>query len=524
MTIEQLHTITADDWSRIEAQFSEKYGPVIAFVTENKGTLAEARDIYIESFIYYIQLLELHGVDLIDKADHIIYSFARKLWVHKLSKRNVDTNFVKHRREFFELEEAFHDIDSINERSRKTSEKLAELGEPARTLITEHIGRQLPLEDLYGRLGISSEDRAFSIFAKSIRKLIKLTEKKEFDSISDEDFELLLRYVIDNPRSKGAHLSDDEKVCLTMISRSAAMIRNFTERKSRLKRLDDLKVRFEPSADFALHQESGTKNQTKMKPILTFGITAVIAVVISTLTAFGILAKSQENEDTSEIKPDTIQIVETPRDVFVDAEPKSAFLIDPQGFLITSADSKNPSGLVKLRNNGLERNLLARVVYTDTILNISVLKCDSIPNSRVPYRFSTEDARVGQPLFTVGVENGDILYEEGYLNASNNDGFGRSEFKTVPIGSPVLSDRGQILGVVVDGPDEENHLSRLVKNSELEKLFAELESSKGVKINPPRRNKLFYSDRTDQIEKISAFVFNVENPAPISETIASTSP
>jgi len=524
MTIEQLHTISADDWCKIETQFSEKYKPVITFVTENKGTLAEGRDIYVESFIYYIQLLELHGVEMIEKADQIIYSFARKLWVHKLSRRNVDTNFVKHRREYFEMENAFHDIDAINERSKKTAEKLAELGEPARTLITEHIGGKVSLEDLYSRLGISSEDRAFTTLAKSMRKLIKLTEKKEFDEISDEAFGLLVRYVMDNPNTEGSQYSKEEKICLTMISRSAAMIRNFSERKKRLKRLDDLKVRFEPAAELVMNGDTETKKQSKMKPIYTFGFTAVIAVVISTITAFGILAKSQPDEEMAEMTNDSTNVDKPTVEVFVEAKPKSAFLIDQGGFLITTSDMDNRTGLVKLRNNHLDRNISARVIYTDTVLGLSVLKSDSIVDTGVPYRFSTEDARVGQPLFTVGVKNGEILYEEGYLNASHHSGFGRSEFKSVPVGSPVLSDRGQILGVVVNGVDESNELSRLVKNSELEKLFQNLSENKGIQINPPRRNKLYYSDRADQIEKISPFIFNVENPAPVSETIASTTP
>jgi len=524
MTIEQLHTISADDWSKIELQFSEKYRPIITFVTENKGTLAEGRDIYIESFIYYIQLLELQGPEMIEKADQIIYSFARKLWVHKLSKRNVDTNFVKHRREYFEMENAFHDIDAINERSKKTAEKLAVLGEPARTLITEHIGKKVALEDLYSRLGISSEDRAFTTLAKSLRKLVKLTEKKEFDEISDETFELLVRYVMDNPNTEGSQYSNEEKICLTMISRSAAMIRNFSERKKRFKRLDDLKVRFEPDAGLEISGDLPGKKQNKMKPLYTFGITAAIAIVISTITAFGILMNTQPQEKVSEVVPDTSIVTHAPLEVFVEAQPKTAFLIDKNGFLITTADKDNKGGLVILRNRSLERNLSARIIYTDTVLNISVLKCDSIPYERAPYRFSTEDPRVGQPLFTVGNQNGDILYEEGYLNASLNDGYGRSQFKTVPMGSPVLSDRGQILGVVTQRKDDENPLTRLVKNSELEKLFQNLEEIKGIRIRPPQRNKLFYSDRADQIEKISPFVYNVENPAPVSETIASTSP
>ena len=159
MTIEQLHTITEENWEHIVKQFSAHYGPTLTFVTENKGSLSEGRDIYVDAFIYYTQLIELQGPSMLEKAEGLIYSFARKLWVKRLSKRNVDVNFVKHRREYFEMEEAFHDIDSINERTIKTSQKLAELGEPYRTLISEHIGKTTHLDELYGRLGLKNEDK-----------------------------------------------------------------------------------------------------------------------------------------------------------------------------------------------------------------------------------------------------------------------------------------------------------------------------------------------------------------------------
>src|SRR5690606_26913014 len=226
MKSEELHKFTSEDWKILESQFAGFSMPVIDFVTENKGSISEAEEIYINAFIYYTQLLELHGLKLTAKAEDLIYSFSRKLWIKVLGKRNVDINFVKHRRSFFEMEDAFHEIESINERSEKTAEKLADVGEPARTLILEHIGRNTELSVIGSRLGYADEDRAFGQISKSVRKLIRLSEGKTFE-LNDADFKLLTKYVLGNQRSESIELTEEKKVAVTMISRSVAMIRSY---------------------------------------------------------------------------------------------------------------------------------------------------------------------------------------------------------------------------------------------------------------------------------------------------------
>jgi hypothetical protein len=241
MKANELHVFESEDWKAVESQFSKFYRATFEFVTENKGSIDEAKDIYINAFIYYTQLIEIHGVKLFEKADEIIYSFSRRLWLHKLEKRRVDLNYVKHRREFFEMEEAFYEIDSIAQRSAKTAERLAIIGEPCRTMVLEYVGRRKPLMDCASRLGFSDEDRAFQQVTKCIRKLINLTENIDIKQ-EEAGFTALVRYVLDDMDRASSQLMEKDKVMITMISRTVAMVRNYvtsTERIQVLKTIQD---------------------------------------------------------------------------------------------------------------------------------------------------------------------------------------------------------------------------------------------------------------------------------------------
>ena len=141
MKIDSWYTFTDGDWQTLEFQFKESYIPVAQFVLENKGTLSEARDIFVEAFRYYTVSVELKGSGYMDKYQTLIYSFSRILWLKKLAKRNVDFNLIRHRQEFFELDDTFHEIDLMTERSGEVSQRLAEIGEPCRTLVLEIVGR-----------------------------------------------------------------------------------------------------------------------------------------------------------------------------------------------------------------------------------------------------------------------------------------------------------------------------------------------------------------------------------------------
>lgn len=512
MKLHNLHSFTPEDWKKLESQFAGFSSPTMEFVTENKGSIAEAESIYTEAFVYYTQLIELRGPKIMDQAEQIIYSFSRKLWIQKLEKRNVDIDFVSYRRAFYSMDDAFDEIDSINNRSEKTAEKLALVGEPARTLIIEHIGLHKKLAQLAPRFGIDDEAKAFSRIAKSLRKLIKDSDSKNF-AVSDPEFEILVRFVLDNNTGDSVELSEDKKVGVTIISRTIAMVRSYVNRKSRLQRLKEMQERIEPDTHSGLDKASVVTNhnhkQKKMKPLAILAFSAIVALTVSIITAFGLsgIVEGAAAKKVEVPPADTIQIV-IPKvePVKIPDIEATAFAISTDGlFLTTSALSNRRK--VRLVNSDL--GLDAKVVYVDTVLGISILKSELEKPLRMPYRFSPDDAKIGQEIYSVGYPEKDFFYTKGTLNSLEKKNTATTDMPHSAAGSPVISDHGQILGMVLH-----NHFgdgsARIIQISKLKSALDAWAEKSETKLLFENRNGLYYSDRTVQIEKLNPYIFKVK--------------
>lgn len=530
MKMIELHSFSAENWKLLETQFSSFSTSVLNFVTENKGSLPEAEEIYIKAFIYYTQLLELHGFKLSSKGEDLVYSFSRKLWIKVLSKRNVDTNFVMHRRSFFEVEDAFHEIESINERSEKTARKLAEIGEPARTLVLEHIGKQTDLATIGSRLGYSTEAKALAQIAKSLRKLIRITESKTFELDANE-FENLVSYVLSGEPIDQDKYSEEQKVALTMISRSVAMIRNHVSRKNRLTKLRELQLRVQPDVNVVFKKSlpnKTTKPKKKMKPAYIYFISAAVAVFFSVITAGFIGSKNSneviQTEETTEAVIDTAETVEvTPTSKKIQKEAKaskmdkfntktnnfygSAFPITNDGLFLTSVVAKTGDHF-KLYQTHDGSTLEVEVVYTDTIQNLSLLKGD-FKSPPVPYMLARDNLKIAQKLYSLGFDKESLLYNEGVVYSEDEDGVVQVSLEIATQGAPVVSEKGQILGVVLTGHQDDLRPS-VITTSKIRKLISDYEANIGERVTLTSRNKLFYSEVHEQVSRIKPYIYQVK--------------
>ena len=515
MKIEELHKFTQSDWELLETQFAGFSCPVIDFVTENKGSLSEAQDIYINAFIYYTQLLELHGLKLVPKAQDLIYSFSRKLWIKVLGKRNVDVNFVKHRRSFYDMEDAFEEIESINTRSDKTAAKLAEIGEPARTLVLDHIGRNLELETVGTRLGYATEEKAFAQVSKSLRKLISFSEAKTFE-LDHTDFECLVRYVLDNNPGDSADFPMENKVAITMISRSVAMIRNYITRNERIAKLKELQERIHPDVHSSIEKKASpntTNKSRKMKPAAVFILSGLVALCVSVLTAFGITNLNKPPEYTA---PEPISIVDSANVILeqarVEPEPiisHSAFPISDEGLFITTAKVGKGEKL-KLKSQGSNEILTGEVVYADTAQNLVLIQCTLDQGLKLPYMLASEDAKTAQEIYAVGYLNTDFFFTEGSINVAGREGIGKVKLSNVSSGAPLVSTSGQILGMII-GSSSQEEFNSVLFCTKIREAIAEYEANTGLNVRLIKRNGLFYSNRTSQVEKLKPFIYEVMN-------------
>lgn len=508
MKLERLHVFNDENWELISGQFNGFFSETFEFVTENKGSLAEARDIYLTSFLYYTQLLELHGMSLQERGLGIVYSFARCLWIKKLRKRKVDVNYVTHRREFFEMEDAFHEIDSISERSAKTANKLAEVGEPARTLILDYVGKGLCLSEVGGRLGFVDEDRAQQSVVKSLRKVIILTEGVDFQ-MDDNAFELALRYTLDAQSQPSGTMAD--KVSLAMISRTVAMIKDYVTRNKRLELFKDMEIHFEPAIPERIENKTEARKKQKMKPVALILTTAMVALVVSALTAFSWMELSDNHKmEAIEIAP-AEEIIEE-AEIEIPAVPElnyTAFAINRDGYLVTTADAVGDKTSVRLEGNGSNRNLKAEVILKDTVSNLALLKCAFEKGARLPYRFSVENPEMGQSVYTLGFPHENMFYSKGEINASTSESLGQVKMDDFLPGSPIICEKGQLLGMVTNR-NETDLMSSITYVSVLKNFVKQAEEKGLAKISLETRNRLFYSNTIAQIDAYTPFLWKVK--------------
>lgn len=519
MKANALYRLDTDDWAKLETQFATHHRSTFEFVLENKGTIAEARDIYVEGFLYYIQLIELKGNKLFERAEPIIYSFSRKLWLRKLEKRRVDLDYVKHRREFFEMDDAFQEIDSINVRSGKTADKLAVIGEPCRTLVLEHVGRGIDLSEVGGRLGFSDEDRAFGQISRCMHKLVKLTEGKEFE-VDEARFATLLRYALDGMSEHATVSGDDEKVCLTVLSRAVAMVRNHVNRSERTAHFDAIQSKKMPQhiplEASSTDTQHGRLKQKLMKAAAIWTIAAVVAVGVSALTAFSVAEAVHKKHSTevAEIEEATADTLESPIEIpeIVFPSNLSAFILSTGGYAITAAAPLEGATRITLYSEATDETYEARVVEVDAGLNLALIKTDheAFANGRIPYRLAPAVVNLGEAVFSVGYSDHVFSFSEGNVANHKSTSVAGTRIFSPSIGAPVIGDKGQIAGMVIHTSDQLGSMSEMRTSTAIAKWVKEISDEKGLDIALPARNGLFYSDKLEQIEKVKPFVFELK--------------
>lgn len=503
MSDEKWYSFTKEDWKILEGQFKSSYLPVLRFITENKGSFSEARDVYIEAFYYYTRSVELKGKSYLEKSAGLIYSFSRIIWLKKLRKRNVDMNLVQHRREYYDLDHAFHEIDLMNERSEKAASKLALIGEPCRTMMFELIGEGRPFEEVGPRLGFTVEERAISRLSGCLRKLVELTENKTFE-IPNEDFVKCLNYVM-SPEKAEKPQGADMDVCLAMTSRVVATVKNHVSSKERTSTLREYRDRLLPDDASVLQKMEGNPKKINMRPLQLISFAALIAIVVSGLTSFGLYSMSDFQDSSDQVATsDTLQVDTVIQAPVLEWREKSAFFISEDGYALTSCENLSKGDVIGISNeSSLAGN--AEVVAIDKKTGLVLLLVDTLMWTSVPFRFSPSPAEVGDDLISLGYANGKLLFGEATPRLFEQDAIwiGGDELSA---GVPLFSENGELKGVVVNA--EEGNLSVGVQAI---KEFIEMTTVREVKL--PTRNRLYYDNTAKRVERLKPCILRIKYQA-----------
>jgi S1-C subfamily serine protease len=198
----------------------------------------------------------------------------------------------------------------------------------------------------------------------------------------------------------------------------------------------------------------------------------------------------------------------------------TGFLIDAKGYVLTNAHVvQNASHIAVQNNNGSDLN--ATVIYMDAHRDLAILKIADkkfkAPSS-IPYSIKKTGAEISESIYTLGYPRNDIVYGEGYLAAQTGL---NGDTLTCQIaiaanrgnsGSPIFNRNGEIIGILSGKQTSAEGAVFALQSKYIFNALTELKKQdttyKNIKL--PTSSSLRGNDRTQQVKKISDFVYIVK--------------
>lgn len=154
----------------IERLYAANFPLIIQFITENKGSMDEARRIFHDSVFILLEELDADETGIIQDLTLWLYSIATVLWNDMLDEKRMDKSSVTHCHEFVELDEKT--ILGRIQRVRNLEARFKVLPEPGRTIVRDHYAHGISLMEIAQRMGFSEELSAEKHKLKALKKLI----------------------------------------------------------------------------------------------------------------------------------------------------------------------------------------------------------------------------------------------------------------------------------------------------------------------------------------------------------------
>jgi serine protease Do len=197
----------------------------------------------------------------------------------------------------------------------------------------------------------------------------------------------------------------------------------------------------------------------------------------------------------------------------------TSFMVDPKGYLITSAHVIKGAKKVYVQNKEGE-NFLAEIVNTDPLTDLSVLKIndpDFKAPKMLPYGFKKSSTELSESLFTLGYPKDEIVYNEGYLSAMtgmNGDTLAcQISISANPgnSGGPVINKFGEVIGILNARQASANGVVFATKSKNIFKLMQSIkeeDTDNNIKIN--YKSSIKGLSRSQQVRKIQEHVYMVK--------------
>lgn len=197
----------------------------------------------------------------------------------------------------------------------------------------------------------------------------------------------------------------------------------------------------------------------------------------------------------------------------------TSFMVDPKGYLITSAHVIKGAKKVYVQNKDGE-NFLADIVNTDPTTDLSVLKIndpDFKATKTLPYGFKKMGTELSESLFTLGYPKDEIVYNEGYLSAltgMNGDTLAcQISISANPgnSGGPVINKFGEVIGILNARQASANGVVFATKSKNIFRMLQSIkeeDADNNIKIN--YKSSIKGLSRSQQVKQIQDHVYMVK--------------
>jgi len=169
---EQLRLLQLGDEQTLRLVYRQHYQTVVNMVLSNAGSLQEAKDIYQETVLIFIEKVRDEKFELTCSIKTFIYSVSRRLWLKQLQQKNRLPQGIMDTDEHVDV--PMQEALDREEQYQMLNHALEAIGEPCRSILKDFYMHNQSMEEITEKFGYTNADNAKNQKYKCLKRLKKL--------------------------------------------------------------------------------------------------------------------------------------------------------------------------------------------------------------------------------------------------------------------------------------------------------------------------------------------------------------